>query len=94
MKTLFDCIPCLLNQTLCTVRRVTDDEIVHEKALREVLRLMSETNLSASPPMIAQQIHRTIRDITGNNDPFTQEKTEHNSFAMSLIPAIREKISQ
>jgi len=91
MKTLFDCIPCLLNQTICTVRRVTDDKIVHEKVLRKILHLMAETNLGASPPVMAQQIHRTIREITGNRDPFAQEKTEHNRFAMSLIPAIRER---
>jgi uncharacterized protein with ATP-grasp and redox domains len=91
METLFDCIPCLLNQTLSTVRKITDDEEVHEKALREVLRIMAGANLSASPPMMAQQIYSTVREITGNKDPFTQEKTEHNRFALSLIPELREK---
>ena len=91
MKTFFDCIPCFLNQTLATLHRITDDETIHEKALREVLCLLSEMNLGVSPPVMAQQIHRTIREITGNSDPFAMEKKEHNYFAMSLIPAIRER---
>lgn len=91
MKTIFDCIPCFLNQTISTVRRITGDETVHEKVLRKVLQLISEINFSVSPPVMAQQIHRTIREITGNADPFAQEKTEHNRFAMSLIPEIRER---
>ena len=91
MKTFFDCIPCFLNQTLATLRRITDDETMHEIVLRKVLRLISEINLSQSPPAMAQQIHRTIKQITGNGDPFAQEKKEHNRFAMSLIPEIRER---
>lgn len=91
MKTFFDCIPCLVNQTLNTVRRITVDEAMHEKVLRKVLQLISEINLSVPPPVMAQQIYRTIREITGNADPFAQEKTNYNHFAMSLIPEIRER---
>ena len=91
MKTFFDCIPCFLSQTLATLRKITDDETIHEKSLREVLCLLSEMNLVVSPPVMAQQIHRTIREITGNRDPFAKEKKEHNHFAMSLIPDIRER---
>ena len=64
---------------------------MHEKGLREVLCLLSEMNLGVSPPVMAQQIHRTIREITGNGDPFAQEKKMHNQFTMSLIPEIRER---
>lgn len=91
MRTFFDCIPCFVNQTISTVRRVTDDEKIHDKVLRKVLYLLSEMNLGVSPPVMAQQIHRTIREITGNGDPFAQEKKMHNQFTMSLIPEIRER---
>jgi len=91
MKTFFDCIPCLVDQTLRAVRKITDDEAIHEKVLRKVLRLVSDINLNESPPLMAQQIYRVVRDITGNGDLFAQEKAEHNRFAMSLIPEIRER---
>ena len=91
MKTFLDCIPCFLKQTLSTMRRITDDETTHEKVLRNVLRLISEINLRTSPPSMAQAIYRAIRRITGNADPFAQDKTQQNRFAMSLIPELRQK---
>ena len=81
-----------MNQMLRTVRKITDDEALHEKVLRKVLLRASDINLNGSPPLMAQQLYRIVRDITGNGDPFAQEKTKHNHFAMSLIPEIRERL--
>lgn len=91
MKIYFDCIPCFLNQTLATLRKITDDEAMHEMILREVLRMVSGINMNQSPPAMAQHIHRVIKQMTGSNDPFAQEKEEHNRFAMSLIPEIKKR---
>lgn len=91
MRTFFDCIPCFLSQTLATLRKITDDEAIHEVVFRKVLGLISEINMSQSPPAMAQRIHRVIKYMTGNGDPFAQEKEQQNSFAMSLIPEIKKQ---
>ncbi|MBW2568088.1 MAG: DUF89 family protein [Deltaproteobacteria bacterium] len=92
MKTYFECIPCLLRQTFEAARLTTDDETIHEQVLRKVLRAASEMNLRESPPFMAQRIHRLIRQMTGNNDPYCDIKDRFNHFALALYPELKEGI--
>ena len=94
MKTYFECIPCLLRQTLEAARLTTDDETIHEQVLRKVLRAASEMNLRKSPPLMAQRIHRMIRQMTGDNDPYRDIKDRFNHFALELYPELKERIEQ
>ncbi|MDL1968045.1 MAG: ARMT1-like domain-containing protein [Deltaproteobacteria bacterium] len=92
MKTCFECIPCLLRQTLEAARLTTDDETIHEQVLRKVLRTASEMNLQEPPPLMAQRIHRLIRQMTGDNDPYRDIKDRFNHFALELYPELKERI--
>ena len=38
MKTHLECIPCFIKQSLEAARMATDDEEVHEKVLKEVMK--------------------------------------------------------
>ncbi len=89
MKTFFDCIPCFVRQALDSVRLVTDDEVVHERLLREVLRAASAMDLRQSPPAMGQHIHRLIRRLTRQRDPYGEIKQRHNRLALELYPKLR-----
>ena len=89
MKTFFECIPCFVRQALDSVRLVTDDEVVHERLLREVLHATSEMDLRQSPPVMGQRIHRLIRSLTGQADPYREIKYRHNRLALELYPKLR-----
>lgn len=84
VKTYVDCIPCLVRQALDSVRLVTDDEAVHEKLLREVLRATSEMDLHRSPPTMGQRIHHAIRILTGESDPYREMKAKCPVIAKDL----------
>ncbi len=86
MRTYFECIPCFLRQALDSIRHLTDDETLHEKVLREALREAAEMDLRMSPPAMAQKLHRAIRGLTGEADPYRQRKQEFNQFAIKLLP--------
>jgi len=92
MKTYFECIPCFLRQAIDTIRRVTDDEAVHEQIVRKVLFAISEMDMQKSPPVMAQRIHRLIRGFTGETDPFKQAKKDSNRFALKLFPELQKKV--
>ncbi len=92
MKTSLDCIPCLLRQTLEAARLVSADPAVHEQLMREVLRWTAEMDLNQSPPAMAQRIHRRLRAITGQDDPYLEAKTRHNHLALELLPELRIEI--
>jgi len=92
MKTFFDCIPCFVRQALDSVRLVTDDEEVHERLLREVLRVASEMDLRQSPPAMGQRIHRLIRRLTGQSDPYREIKDRSTRLALGLYPKLRARV--
>ena len=90
MKTFFDCIPCIIRQTLDSVRLVTPDEAVHQRVLREVLRTAAEMDLRQTPPEMAQWIHRRIREHVGQGDPYRQIKDRFNQMALKLYPTLQD----
>ena len=93
MKTSLDCIPCILRQTLDAARMVSADNAVHEQILREVLRWTGDLDLSQSPPELAQRIHRRLREITRQPDPYRALKERTNQAALELLPTLRAEIA-
>jgi damage-control phosphatase, subfamily I len=93
MKTYFDCIPCFMRQTLGAVRLATSREAVHESVLRGVLRAAGEMDLQQSPPEMAHYIHRLIRELSGNQDPYKEVKERFNRMALGIYPTLVKDIS-
>ncbi len=94
MKTFFDCIACFVRQSLDSVRMTTPDEAVHERLLREVLRSLTEMDLRQSPPAMAQHIHRIIREMTGQADPYRDAKERFNRLAMEIYPELEAHVGR
>ncbi len=92
MKTSIDCIPCFVRQTLEATRFVSVYPSVHEGVLREILRCLAGLDLDQSPPFVGQMIHRRLRELTGNHDPYKDVKERHNRLALGLLPELREKV--
>jgi uncharacterized protein with ATP-grasp and redox domains len=92
MRIFLDCFPCFLCQTLDAVRFATNDEQVHERVVRQVLELVHRTDAGWTPPAIGQQIHRMIRQTTGNADPYRQRKHDSNALALRLYPQLKQRI--
>ena len=92
MKTFFDCIPCFVRQSLDSVRMMTPDEAVHERLLREVLRVLGEMDMRQSPPAMAQRIHRVIRKLTGQSDPYRAIKDRFNRLALDIYPRLKARV--
>lgn len=93
MKTYFDCIPCIIRQTLDAIRLINDDKRIHEQILRKVLCLASEMDLSESPPVMAQKIHRVIRQLAETDDPYKLLKQRFNEFALNIFPKFQDLVS-
>lgn len=90
MKTSIDCIPCFVRQTLEAARFVSDYPSVHEGVLREILRCLAGLDLDRPPPFVGQMIHRKLRELTGNPDPYRDAKDRHNRIALQLLPELKE----
>ena len=93
MKTYLDCIPCFFRQALETARVTTDDENIHRQVLNSVANLIPEFRLEVTPPEIAQRVYRIVADITGNKDPYHEEKWRANQLALSLYPRLKKAVT-
>jgi len=92
MKIHLDCIPCFVRQSLDAARLATEDNHIHEMVVREVLRLAADLDMGQSPPSIGQQIHRLIRNLVGQDDPYYGIKRRFNNLALKLYPELRKQI--
>jgi len=92
MKASLDCIPCLVRQSLEMARVVTDDTVVHERILREVLSWAVEMDMGQPPPVMAQRIHRKLCKITGTEDPYREAKAAQNRMAMRILGELESEI--
>jgi uncharacterized protein with ATP-grasp and redox domains len=89
VNTHLDFVPCFLRQCLEAARNVTADVRVHERILREVLRMAAALGLDQPPPIIGQAIHRRHRKLTGVRDPYLAAKRRFNDLAMAALPELR-----
>jgi len=94
MQTYLDCIPCFLRQTFDAAKLATDNEQIHEQVVRQVLRLAADLDMSQSPPVLGQQIHRLIRELLGTEDPYRKMKKRLNELVLRLHPYLCKLIAK
>lgn len=92
MNTSLECLPCIFRQTLDAVKRASDDPALHERVVREVAGWVQTADLSQPPPVLAQRIHRLLRELTHVEDPYANAKARDNALALCLLPELHERL--
>lgn len=94
MRIYIDCMPCFIRQSLEAVRYATEDTSIHEQVVRAVLNLAGTLDMHQSPPAIGQLIHRWVRNLSGNKDPYYAVKQQFNNAALAMYPRMRQLIAE
>jgi hypothetical protein len=92
MKTQLDCIPCFVRQTLETIKLASDDPILHKKAMREMMAMLSQMDFENEPVIMGREIQRLIQQLSGNPDPYKALKRQYNQMALDLYPRLKEQV--
>lgn len=74
MKTSIECIPCFVRQAAEAISLSTPEPLQRARILREVMHALADLDWQGSPPMVAAELHRIIRKMTGNLDPYLTVK--------------------
>ena len=61
--------------------------------MRTVMRAIRDMDMRQSPPVMGQRIHRIIREMTGNRDPYREVKDRFNRLALELYPALKARVN-
>ena len=70
----------------------TSDEALQRRILDEVMKRLVQLPLEVTPPQVGQIIHRLIKELTGNGDPYQQVKRQYNELALKMLPDLRERV--
>ena len=94
MKTYLDCYPCFLRQALNAARLAGADARRQKAVLDRVLDALREVGFSSTPPEIADQVHRIVRQAIDSQDPYRTAKADGTRQALALYPRVKALLAQ
>jgi uncharacterized protein with ATP-grasp and redox domains len=74
------------------VRFIGKDEGLHEEVLRAVATKLLDSNWDSTPPELAHEVHRIVKRLTNEKDPYKEVKKESNDLVLKMYPALKEKV--
>lgn len=92
MKLSICCHQCLERLTHQAAEFATSNPELRDRATKEGLRVLDRLfSPERVSPDIANEIHRTIRRVTGNPDPYRERKRKEREVAQRLFPEVRSR---
>jgi hypothetical protein len=89
MKLAPDCYQCLQRLIRQAVDLATDDASLRQKAIEEAMKILdSEFSYSQLSIVIATKVHRLVKELTGNPDPYSSMKEREMTLARELLPEL------
>ena len=92
MNLTNDCLVCIVRGSLDAARLATDDKKEQETIVKRLLKKLAAADMQTPPPMMALEIQKTIKDVTGVADPYAAKKKKYNDFALDLYPDLEKKL--
>lgn len=89
MQTYLDCYPCFLRQSIEAARMAGASQTQQHDVVVQVLDRLRKIAPGTTPPEMGLEIHRLVRDITGNPDPYWKVKKEATQKALQMLPKLR-----
>jgi uncharacterized protein with ATP-grasp and redox domains len=93
MQAKLECVTCFQEQALRAARAAGVSVDTQERVLREVVKNVAEADWQATPIDLGMPVHRLVREITGVDDPFAEQKRQATEAALACLPEVRERIA-
>lgn len=92
MKVHYECASCFLRQAREALDLATEDEDLKMQITKKTNKILcSQFRKGAVANQIGTEIHRTIKNETGNPDPYHDLRGKSDEIAMQFLPKV-EKI--
>lgn len=89
MRTHFDCLPCIMRQTVDAARFATEDSNLQEKIIRKIITEMVHYDFNESPPYMSQIIHKHVRELSNMADPYREVKHQFTRLGLDLYDELK-----
>jgi len=94
MRTYQECIPCMDRQIRAAARTATTIPEVRQDVERQAMEAVRSMDMHSPPPVMGQQIHRIVRELTGDPDPYRGIKDRFNGLALKLFPELKARVGR
>ncbi|MBM4241904.1 MAG: DUF89 family protein [Euryarchaeota archaeon] len=95
MKVHYECASCFLRQAKEAMNLATSDESLKMDMTEKITKLVcSRFHKGAVANFIGTEIHRIIKEDSGNNDPYNLEREKCNEVAMKFLPMVKNIIKR
>jgi len=90
-----DCIPCILNMSLSTMRRLQLDEHVIEGIYRKILGIpaLQGHDWNITNEEVVELVFKKIMQEMDSTDPFYEEKLEQNKMILDIYPGLKHSVN-
>ena len=82
-----------MKQALEAARLAGASERMQRQILNNVARILPDFPLTLSPPQMGRIIHKIVRSISKNHDPYLKIKEKSNRLALGIYKKLKRKIS-
>ena len=72
----------------------TENENKQVEVLRRVALELSRVTFDETPPEVAHRVHPIVREVTGNDDPYSKVKDKYNRIAMKMYPGLKRRVAE
>jgi uncharacterized protein with ATP-grasp and redox domains len=86
-----ECTTCLQRQG-ADISRLLPAGPARRALLEDVARIGYQADLTRPPVLVAQAIHRRLRELAGDTDPYLDTKRAFNTLVLGLVPELRSMI--
>lgn len=94
IKVTFDCIPCAIGSLITLFKNGLATPEQQESAMRALLDFLSKMDYNQSPPQMGREMHRMIRGILNNPDPYADIKQKFNQLMLDYYPRMKKWVTE
>jgi len=94
MNISLDCIPCIVNSFLRLLQSGIVPDAAQEPAMRRLLDFLAGADYRQSAPALGRAMHRMIREVLQNPDPYKEIKEEFNTMMLGLYGDLKKMVQQ
>ena len=84
MKVDYQCLPCLVRQATDSAKMVTEDIALQQEIISKALKEIAELGFTETAPYLGRKIHRIVKELSNNPDPYKELKVTYNEMAEKI----------
>jgi len=92
LSVTYECIPCAIGSLVTLFNKGIVPKEKQEPAMRALLTFLSKIDLKQSLPQMGKEMHRLIRGVLENPDPYSEIKRTFNRLMLEYYPDLKKLV--